>query len=81
MLNTTVNSALQIIRTVFLYSDVDKLSVVDCELGNGNYRLDTENRKEKKGGGLALLFKKEYNPTRIQLEATYDTLEYAGWTI
>ena len=30
MLYTTVNLALQIIRTVFLYSDGDELSVVDC---------------------------------------------------
>ena len=32
MLNTTVNSALRIIRTVFLYSDVDELSVVYCNV-------------------------------------------------
>ena len=30
MLNITVNSALRIFRTVFLYSDEDKLSVVGC---------------------------------------------------
>ena len=30
MLITTVNSALQIIQTVCLYSDVDELSAVDC---------------------------------------------------
>ena len=30
MLNTTLNSALWIIRTVFLYSDGKELSVVDC---------------------------------------------------
>ena len=30
MLNTTVNMALWIIQTVFLYSDGDELSVVNC---------------------------------------------------
>ena len=30
MLSTTVNLALWIIQTVFLYSDGDELSVVDC---------------------------------------------------
>ena len=32
MLNTTVNSALWIIQTVFLDSDGDELSIVDCIL-------------------------------------------------
>ena len=42
MLNSTVNSVLQLIRTVCLYSDGDELSVVICSMdGNsqkfGNY--------------------------------------------
>ena len=76
MLNTTLNLALRIIQTVFLYSDVDKLSVVDlflppriCEDSHGFTKicetLQGFMRIHKNLCGFASIYKNLCGITRI----------------
>ena len=44
------------------------------------YRIQTINRQERQGGGVALLHKERYHITRDQNAPQLDLLEYGIWT-
>ena len=47
-------------------TDEDMAWVSTSDLNNNNLRLDTVNKNNKQGGGIALLHKKEYNTTKLE---------------
>ena len=57
----------------------DQARVATSGLDNEEYRIDTVNYHTKKGGGVALLHKKEYRATRIQNSEKFKTIEYGAW--
>ena len=61
--------------------DEDHQWLKTSELDNSEYRIEVKNRPNKKGGGLALLYRKQYNPTRQLVNTKYDLLEHTSWTV
>ena len=61
-------------------TDEDMAWVSTCNLNNNNLRLDTVNRNNKQGGGIALLHKKEYNTTKLETGLQLDTIEHGVWS-
>ena len=51
--------------------DEDQQWLKTSELDNSEYRIEVKNRPNKKGGGLALLYRKQYNPTRQLVNTKY----------
>ena len=60
-------------------TDKDMAWVSTNNLNNDNLRLDTVNRNNKQGGGIALLHKKEYNATKLETGLQLDTIEHGVW--
>ena len=61
-------------------TDEEKARVNTSDLNNNNLRLDTGNRTERQGGGIALLHKKEYNTMKLEINLQLDTLEHGVWS-
>ena len=61
--------------------DEDQQWLKTSELDNSDYRIEVQNRAHKKGGGLALLYKKQYHPTRQLVNTKCDLLEHTSWKI
>ena len=61
--------------------DEDQQWLKTSELDNSEYRIEVQDRTNKKGGGLALLYKKHYNPTRQLVNTRYNLLEHASWAV
>ena len=61
-------------------TDEDMAWVSTSDLNNDNLRLDTVNRNNKQGGGIALLHKKEYNTTKLETGLQLDMIEHGVWS-
>ena len=61
-------------------TDEDQAWLQSSEMTQKEYRLDTINRNKRKGGGIALLYRKDLHPTRLQT-SKYDTLEAGRWKV
>ena len=61
-------------------TDEDMAWESTSNLNNDNLRLDTVNRNNKQGGGIALLHKKEYNTTKLETGLQLDTIEHGVWS-
>ena len=72
---------LVITETWLTNMDEDQQWLKTSELDNSEYRIEVQNRTNKKGGGLALLYRKQYNPTRQLVNTKYDLLEHASWMV
>ena len=72
---------LVITETWLTDTDEDQQWLKTSELDNSDYRIEVQNRTNKKGGGLALLYRKHYNPTRQLVNTRYDLLEHASWIV
>ena len=72
---------LVITETWLTNTDEDQQWLKTSELDNSDYRIDVQNRTNKKGGGLVLLYRKQYNPTRQLVNTKYDLLEHTSWTV
>ena len=72
---------LVITETWLTDTDEDQQWLKTSELDNSDYRIEVQNRTNKKGGGLALLDRKHYNPTRQLVNTRYNLLEHASWMV
>ena len=72
---------LVITETWLTNMDKDQQWLKTSELDNNDYRIEVQNRTNKKGGGLALLYKEHYRPTRQLINIRCDLLEYASWAV
>ena len=72
---------LVITETWLTDTDEDQQWLKTSELDNSDYRIEVQNRTNKKGGGLALLYRKHYNPTRQLVNTRYNLLEHASWAV
>ena len=70
---------LAITETWLADTDEDRAWIATSQLESDQYSFHTHNRLEKKGGGLGLLHRKEYQVTKLDNPAQLDTLEYAIW--
>ena len=60
-------------------TDEDKAWIDTSNLQN-NLRIDTVNRTDRQGGGIALLHKKEYMAARLETNLQLDTTEHGVWS-
>ena len=72
---------LVITETWLTNTDEDQQWLKTRQLDNSEYRIEVQNRTNKKGGGLALLYRKQYNPTRQLVNTKFNLLEHASWTV
>ena len=72
---------LVITETWLTDTDEDQQWLKTSELDNSDYRIEVQNRTNKKEGGLALISRKHYNPTRQLVNTRYDLVEHASWTV
>ena len=61
-------------------TDEHRAWIMTSQLESEKYSFHTHNRLGKRGRGLGLLHRKEYQVTKIDNPINLDTLEYAVWT-
>ena len=72
---------LAITETWLTDSQEDQAWVQTSGLQDDEHSFHMQNRQDKKGGGLGLWHRKEYQATRIDHNHNYTTLEQAGWSL
>ena len=60
-------------------TDEDRVWIATSRLDNNEYQLQTMNRSTRQGGGAALLYKREYQTTRIENSPLFNTIEFGTW--
>ena len=70
---------LAITETWLADTDEDRAWIATSQLESGMYSFHMHNRLGKRGGGLGLLHRKEYQVTKLDNPAQLDTIEYAIW--
>ena len=48
---------------------------------NNSLRIDTASITMRQGSGIALLHRKEYNTTRLEINLQLDTMEHGVWSM
>ena len=61
-------------------TDEDKAWINTSDLNKNNLRIDTVSRM-RQGGGIALLYRKENNTTRLETNLQLDTIEHRVWSM
>ena len=61
-------------------NEIDKGWVSTTSLNNSNYKISTENHKTGKGGGIALVMRKEYYVKMLDKSTIYDSFEHVIWS-
>ena len=59
--------------------DKDQAWVKINELADTQFRMDTINRPDKQGGGVAILYRPEYHITKLKNNQQYISLEVGAW--
>ena len=72
---------LAITETWLTDSEEDKAWIKTSGLEDHGYSFHTHNRSDRRGGGLGLWHRKEYQATKIDHIPNYQTLEQAGWVL
>ena len=72
---------LAITETWLTDSQEDQAWVQTSGLQDQEHAFHTHNRKGRRGGGLGLWHRREYQATRIDHDNNYTTLEQAGWSL
>ena len=60
-------------------TDDDRAWIETSQLESEELSFQTHNRQNKRGGGLGLLHRKEYQVTKLDSHLQLDTIEYATW--
>ena len=60
-------------------TDEDRAWIETSRLESEDLTFQTHNRQNKRGGGLGLLHRKEYQVTRLPSNLQLDTIEHATW--
>ena len=61
-------------------SDYDKIWLECSEIRQNGYKINNINRKDRKGGGLAIIYK-NHHKVNIKNSGTTQSFEYALWTL
>ena len=70
---------LAITETWLKDTDEDRVWVASSLLESYELSFQTHNRQNKRGGGLGLLHRKEYQVTKLDSHLQLDTIEHAMW--
>ena len=70
---------LTITETWLKDTDEDKAWIASSQLESDELSFKTHNRQNKRGGGLGLLHRKEYQVTKLDGHLQLDTIEHATW--
>ena len=60
-------------------TDEDRAWIASSQLESDELSFQTHNRQNKRGGGLGLLHRKEYQVTKLDNQLQLDTIEHAMW--
>ena len=60
-------------------TDEDRAWIETSQLESEELSFQTHNRQNKRGGGLGLLHRKEYQVTKLDSHLQLDTIEYVTW--
>ena len=60
-------------------TDEDRAWIESSQLESEELSFQTHNRQNKRGGGLGLLHRKEYQVTKLDSHLQLDTIEHATW--